>query len=541
MIQSGTPDICVIGSGPAGALLAASLAERNHDVVVLEAGKRFDISENIYRMEQSLRSDSRTDIWEMGGQRDDYSISGSIDYQLNRRRVKGVGGSTLHWGGTVPRMHPEDFEMHSRHGLSDDWPISYDDIEPYYLQAEWEMGAAGAPNPFGGHRSGPYPMDPHPFSYSDRIFQDACEELGIELHHLPRAINSEAYDGRGMCQSYGTCSPACPSGAKYSADVHVQQAEANGVTVIDRAPVQRLEHGSDGEYVERAHYIRDGEEHTMEADLFVVACGAAETPRLLLLSDSDEYPDGLANSSGLVGRRFIEHIVMRVQGRLDEPTRQHLIGFGTTQTQQFYRYDDGPRGSMLVTPLNTAGQSPPQAAVQLEPDLPQLLGADRPSGMTLGDELVNHINEESSGQLSIACGTDLLPDPENRIGLDTSRTDDHGNPVPDISLDIDSHAIETLERAEGLLTEIMEATGADEIRTSPEPEDAFFANHMLGTTRMGTDPEESVVDPNLKTHDLENLYLTGGNVFVTGGPANPTLTIAALTLRLADHIHERLS
>lgn len=541
MIRAPEPDVCIIGSGPAGAILGAALGRRDHDVVILEAGKRFDAGENGRRMEQTLRSPPSTDIWGMGGSRDAFSSTGTADYALNDRRVKGVGGTTLHWSGTVYRMHPGDFEMQTRHGIADDWPLSYAEIEPYYLAAEREMGAAGAPDPFGGERSGPFPMDPHPFSYSDGIFQDACEELGIHLHHVPRAINSEPFDGRAQCQSYGTCSPVCPSGAKYSADVHVREAEASGVTVIDRAPVQRLEHSSDGTAVERAVYVRDGEEHSVAADVFVVACGAVETPRLLLLSKSDTYPDGLANSSGLVGRRFMEHVAIRVRGRLDEPTRQHLIGFETAHSHQFYEYDEGPRGSIALTPLNTAGPSPLEVARQQNPTLPQVLDGNITPGATWGEEMVEHVRQESSGWLGIGAGTEIQPDPENRIALDTERNDDHDNPVPDVRLTVDDHARETLERAEELLTEIVESTGAYDVETSIEPENAFFTSHQMGTARMGTDPDGSVVDPTLQTHDLENLYLSGGSVFVTGGPASPTLTIAALTLRLADHLHDRLS
>jgi len=541
MIRARTPEVCVIGSGPAGALVAYSLAERGHDVVVLEAGKRFDPGESGRRMEQRLRRERWTALYEMGGERDAFTVSGASAYALNERRVKGVGGSTLHWGGTVPRMHPEDFEMDSRHGVADDWPIGYDELEPYYLQAEHELGAAGAPNPFGGSRSGPFPMEPHPLSYSDRLFQEAWEELGVTLHHLPRAINSASYDGRSRCQAFGTCSPVCPSGARYDATVHVRKAESDGVTVLDRAPVTRLEHDDTGERVTAAVYVHDDEERSVEADLFVVACGAVETPRLLLLSASEQHPDGLANASGLVGRRFIEHAAIRVRGRLDEPTRQHLIGFGTSQTQQFYGYDEGPRGSILITPLNTAGTSPTEAALQDGPAITSLLGGRRPDEMTWGDELVDQVTAETDGFLAVSAGTDLLPDPENRVSLDRSRTDDLGNPVPDLSFGIDEHAIGTLERAEELLTELVAATGAEAIETSHEPENAFFANHMLGTTRMGEDPATSVVDPDLRTHDIENLYVSGGSVFVTGGPANPTLTIAALALRLADHLDGRLS
>lgn len=536
MTERRTAGVCIIGAGPAGSLVAAYLAERGHDVIILEAGETFDERSDHVRMEQSLRGQPWTRIWDMGGERDAYVVSGERSYALNERRVKGVGGSTLHWGGTTPRMHPEDFEMETANGIADDWPISYDDLEPYYLAAEWELGVAGAPNPFGGHRSGDFPMDPHPFSYSDRIFERACDRLGITLHSLPRAINNGTYDGRSGCEAYGTCSPVCPSGARYTATVHVERALEAGATLVDEAPVQRLEHDEAGDRIGRATYVRNGEAGAVEADRFVLAAGPVETARLLLLSRTEHHPDGLANGSGLVGRRFMEHVVIRVRGRLDEPTRQHLIGFGTAQTQQFYEYERGPEGSILITPLNNARASPVGATGSSGPALGQLMRGSLPGDSIWGEDLVEAIDDRRFGALGISAGTELLPDPENRIALDDSVTDDHENPVPDVQLAIDDHAHDVLGRGEEVCHDIMRETGADQIETSHPPSDPFFANHMSGTTKMGTDPETSVVDPDLRCHELENLYVSGGSVFVTGGPANPTLTIAAIALRLADHL-----
>lgn len=533
--------VCIVGAGPAGALVAAHLAERGHDVMILEAGKTFDERENELRMERFLRDEPWPSIFEMDGERDAYVTSGDEPYALNERRVKGVGGSTLHWGGTTPRMHPEDFEMETAAGIGDDWPISYDDLEPYYLEAEWEFGVAGAPNPFGGHRSGDFPMDPHPFSYSDQLFEAACDHLDITLHPLPRAINNQSYDGRAGCEAWGTCSPVCPSGARYTATVHVDRAVEAGAVLIDEAEVQRFEHDGTGSRIERATYVRNGSTGVVEADTFVLAAGPVETPRLLLLSATETHPDGLANRSGLVGRRFMENAAIRVQGRLDKPTRQHLIGFGTSQTQQFYEYHSGPEGSILITPLNNALASPVGATGSPGPTLGQLLRGNIGGNTIWGDELVDTIEDRRYGALAVSAGTELLPDPDNRIALDESRSDNHGNPVPDVQLSIDDHATTVLRRAESKCHEIMEATGAEEIQTSHEPTNPFFANHMSGTTRMGTDPDTSVVTPELQCHELDNLYISGGSVFVTSGPANPTLTIAALALRLAHHLHEDLT
>jgi choline dehydrogenase-like flavoprotein len=538
-------DVCVVGSGPAGAILAASLATRGHDVVVLEAGPRFDFEDRPERMERALRPTSeRADVWEMGGDRDAYSTSGAVDYRLNDARVKGVGGTSLHWGAMTPRFHPEDFEMQSRHGVAEDWPISYADLEPYYVRAEREMGVAGEASRFGGPRSAPYPLPAHPFSHADELFAEAFEAVGAELHHCPRAINSEPNDGRSQCVGFGTCTPVCPSGAKYTADVHVREAEAAGARVIAEAPVQRLEHDGAGDRVVAAVYAKGGTERRLRARTFVLAAGGVESPRLLLNSASDRYPDGLANSSGLVGRRFVDHPGITVAGRLDEPTRQHLIGFGTSITEQFYDHDSGPEGSVIIGPDNNAGQAPATTALSTRPVAGRLADGDLLApfeGDRWGEAVLERVRAESTGQVRLSAWAEPLPDPDNRVALDRSTTDDHGNPVPDVSFAVGDHARGTLERVEPILHRILDALGADAVETVVGPDDPWFGHHHVGTTRMGTDPGSSVVRPDLRTHDLANLYVSSSGVFVTAGAANPTLTIAALTLRLADRLHDRLS
>ena len=539
-------DVCIVGSGPAGAILADWLAENGHDVVVLEAGPRFDDQERQERMERELRpAFSRNDVWDGGGARDAFTISGDVDYALNDRRVKGVGGTTLHWQGSATRMHPEDFEMDTRHGIADDWPISYADLEPYYLAAEREMGVAGEAYRFAGPRSEPYPLPAHAASYTDGLFSEALEEIGIELHACPTAINSEPYDDRSECLGFGTCNPVCPSGARYSADVHVRKAEDNGATVVDQAPVQRLEHDDSDERVVEAVYEKGGERHRVSARQFVIAAGGVESARLLLLSTSDQYPDGLANSSGLVGRYFGEHPAISVTGVLDRPTRQHLIGFETGISEQYYDYDSGPEGTMLFQAANNNGLSPVEAVLDPDANMSRLLGGDLTGAADTdrwGGQLVDHVREQyGENRIGMTVQVEPLPDPDSRVALNHDAVDDHGNPVPDISLSTGDQARETLERAESVLYDVFDVLGASDVRTIGSPEEPFFTNHHMGTTRMGDDPETSVVDSNLQTHDLENLYVSSSSVFVTYGAAHPTLTIAALTLRLADHLHDTVS
>ncbi|MDZ5813047.1 GMC family oxidoreductase, partial [Halorubrum sp. AD140] len=304
-------DVCVVGAGPAGAIVADRLAG-DHEVVVLDAGPRFDPEDRLARQERAIRPFySRPDVWGVGGARDAHENAGDRFYPLNHARVKGIGGSTLHWQGMVMRLHEDDFNSESERGVGADWPIDYADLQPYYAEAERELGVAGGSNvdnPYAPPREEPHPMGPFEPSYSDSLFDEACEALGIDMHSVPNARNSEQYDDRSACVGYGTCQPVCPSGAKYDATVHVERAEERGATVIDRASVRSLEHDDDDRVTAAVYATPDGEEHRQEADAFVVAAGGVETPRLLLLSRSDRYPDGLANASGHVGEFFMDHL-----------------------------------------------------------------------------------------------------------------------------------------------------------------------------------------------------------------------------------------
>ncbi|EMA29643.1 GMC family oxidoreductase [Haloarcula japonica] len=534
-------DVCVIGAGPAGALIASQLASDGQKVVVLEAGPRFDKSKREQQMEAAIRPGDHGSVWEMGGDRDAFSANGERHYPLNISRVKGVGGSTLHWQGMVMRLHPSDFD--GSHDTDDPaWPISYDDLRPYYADAERALGVAGdADNPFTPPRDGAYPLPGFPPSYSDSLFAEACERLGITMHSVPNARNSEPYDDRGPCVGYGTCQPVCPSGAKYDASVHIEDAEAEGTRLIDRAPVQRLETDDDGRVEAAVYATPDGTEHRQTAREFVIAAGGVETPRLLLLSASDDHPDGLANSSGLVGHYFMDHLFAGAGGTLDRETRQNHVGFLTSECHQFYD-DPGQAvervadGETIVGPtaealsplklefLNYAGPSPVELAL---------------SGEEWGDTLLSSLRESYGNSIAMGGLVGQPPRKENRVTLDTSTTDDHGNPVPDIQWSWGDRLERSLSRANEIQHAVLSELGVD-ISWTVGPADTGPAYHHMGTTRMGTDPQASVVDPQLRTHDVANLSIASSSVFVTAGSMNPTLTIAALALKCADHVSERL-
>jgi choline dehydrogenase-like flavoprotein len=513
-------DVCVVGAGPAGALVADRLAD-DPEVVVLEAGPRFDSASRVDRQERALRpAFDRPDVWDVGGDRDAHTNSGERFYPLNHARVKGVGGSTLHWQGMVMRLHEDDFASGTTRGVGPDWPIAYADLQPYYREAERELGVAGASdNPYAPPRADPHPMPAFEPSYSDSLFAEACASLGLDMHSVPNARNSEPYGDRSPCVGYGTCQPVCPSGAKYDATVHVERAEAAGATVIDRAPVERLAHESDR--VTAAVYTTpDGETHRQAADAFVLAGGGVETPRLLLLSASEAYPDGLANSSGHVGAFFTDHLFAGVGGVLEEPTRQHHVGFYTSGCDQFYDEADEQYAPFKLEFFNYAGPTPVGMAL---------------TGDDWGDALLERLQTAYGGHVAVGGLVEQLPQEESRIRLHPERTDDRGNPVPDVHWRVGDRALRTIARANEIQRAILEELGA-EIEWVAGPDATGPAYHHMGTTRMSADPRAGVVDADCRTHDLDNCWIASSSVFPTGGAMNPTLTIAALALRVADHV-----
>src|SRR5262249_12289313 len=303
-------------------------------VVVLESAPRHDFARRSEYVQRYVRHENP---WETSPRElDRYSVSGHVPYQLRDKRARGVGGSTLHWEGYALRLHSEDFRLRSLYRIADDWPISYDDLEPYYTVAERSLGVAGAADEASTPRSAPFPMPPFPFSHSDALFARTCESLGIAFHHLPQARNSVAYGGRSQCRACATCA-VCPTGAKASVDLtHVPGAETTGnAQVITEATVLRLVLDRSGEVSEAVYAHGDRKERRLTARVFVLATGAVENARLLLLSKSSDSPRWLASRSGLVGKFFMSPPAIDVTGRASRKVYPYRIGFSTAMSRQF--------------------------------------------------------------------------------------------------------------------------------------------------------------------------------------------------------------
>ena len=511
-------DVGIVGAGAAGGVLALELAQRGIRVVVLDSGPRHDFGRRREYVRRYLRHD---DPWQTTPRElDRQSIAGAVPYRLDGKRARGLGGSTLHWEGYTLRLHANDFRLRSLYGIADDWPISYDDLEADYGAAERALGVAGVDDDtFASPRTTAYPLPPFPFSHTDTLFQPVCASLGVSLHHLPQARNSIAYGGRPRCSACATCH-VCPTGAKASIDLtHIPQAEQTGRAQFrPEATVLRLETDDAGRVSAAVYAQRDRVERRLTARVFVLAAGAVENARVLLLSASRRFPAGLANRSGLVGRFFMSHASVDVTGRAPEKVYPYRIGFSTAMSRRFAVERDRPRqGAFMLEFLNSAGPTPDRIALT--------------SGLW-GEALRARVRDEFGRTLGIRIYTEPLPERENTVTLSPRVRDYFDRAAPHIRYSVGRYERDALDDARALASKVLAGLGCTDIRASS----LSFAGHQIGTHRMGTDPATSVVDVDLRAHDVPNLYLMGSGGFVTASASPPTLTIVALAIRAARRI-----
>lgn len=509
----------MIGAGLAGGLVAYELARRGISVVVLEAGPRYDPRDRPAALARLMEAGERP--WKLEADRDGFTNAGPVAYPLNDFRVKGVGGTTLHWTAYAVRLHETDFRMRELYGIGDDWPIRYADLEPWYGLAEESLGVAGVgDNPFASARSKPYPLPPFPPSYADRVLTRGCTALDIRVHGAPFARNSVAYQGRPICEAYGVCAShnICPIHAQYTAEVHLDLAVQSGrVTVRPDAPVLRINTDAGGRVRSVLYAGSGGAIVEQRARHFVLAAHAVESARLLLLSETTRFPHGLANGSGMVGRNFMEHPFWYATGRIRENVAPYRIGFHTTETHQFCSPEGrADEGAHRIAFLNQVGPKPATLALE--------------SGLW-GDALAKEVRENFGHQVGMHAFVEQLPDARNTVTLDPRMRDRFGNAVPRLTYDIRNYERDAGRRARQTMRRILEASGAHEIDLH-EGEPQRFCGHQIGTCRMGRDPARSVVNADLRAHDVDNLSIVGSGAFVTAGPLNPSLTIAALAIRL---------
>lgn len=532
-------DFVIVGSGPSGSVLAKELSTAGFDVVVLEQGP--------WRQPSDFRHDEYGNwiLMDMcGGLKDSPQSLRHDPHETARLSMRpppviyvhGVGGSSVHFTANYWRFHPVDFKEHTRWGDIPgadfaDWPISYEEMEPYYTKVDWEVGVSGAPGPFDPPRSKPYPMPPLPIKSSGVLLEKGARAMGWHPQPAPMAIASRPYDGRPACQHCGYCENyGCEYSAKSSALVTmIPKAVASGrCEVRTGAVAHRVEIDARGRATGVVYWDGEGNEQRQRARAVILSANGAETARLLLLSETSRFPHGLANSSGMVGTHLMPNGNASVYGLFEHPLNEYKSVQVTRLVHDFYDADarrgfyggGGFDGRMTFGPMMFAF-----LAMPTDPGVPHW-----------GEGFTRALHEYPTHSMEVECHSTSLPVRSNSISLDPTLKDRWGRPALRTTFRFHPDDVKTMNFLADRAEEVLHAAGAKKVWRLPVSDtDAVFV-HLLGTCRMGNDPATSVVDRDHRTHDVRNLFLCDGGSFVTSGRGQPTMTIQALAFRAADRI-----
>jgi len=522
--------VLVIGAGASGAAFAWSMADTGTSVLCLEQGpwmRHVDYPTN------GLDWESRA----MG----EFAVSPNTrnlptDYPVNEENspitplmFNAVGGSTILWAGHFPRLRPRDFRVKSDDGVAEDWPISYETLEPFFATNDGMMGVSG----LAGDPAYPYHepnLPPLPFGRPGNTLAAGFEKLGWHWWPSDSAIISRDYHDREACINLGPCTSGCTQGAKASTDItYWPEAQRKGVRIRTGCRVREITVREDGMADGVLYYDQDGELQEQKAEMVVLACNGIGTPRLLLNSKSEQHPDGLANSSGLVGKNLMFHPYAMITGVFEEPLQGRRGPIGCSLWSHEFYETDASRGFVRGYSFEaTRGFPPAQTA---------LWGAAKgrvPWGKDHHAEYAK-LYDHTSGMVAI---TEDLPEEHNTVTLDAELTDDHGIPAPKVDYTLSDNSRRMLAHAVERGSEVLRAAGAVETVGDPLMRQAGW--HLMGTARMGTDPKTSVVNEWGRAHDAKNLFIVDGSIFVTAGGVNPTSTIQALALYVADSIKKNM-
>jgi choline dehydrogenase-like flavoprotein len=529
-------DFVIVGSGAAGGVLAKELSTNGFRVVVLE--QRPYLTENDFTHNEVKIFAERELTNHPKIQPNTFRKTAQDKTRTQQAVMYGrcVGGSSVHFTANFWRFHEIDFKEHSKVGdipgaTLSDWPISYTDLEPYYTKVEWEIGVSGLANasPFDPPRSKPYPMPPLPVKGSGVIFERAARKLGYHPFPAPMAILSQPRAGRDACMNCGFCLGfGCEVGAKSTAlSTMIPMAEKTGRCEIrPNCYVHKIEMDANGHAKGVVYFDTKKNAHLQRAKAVIVSANGAETPRLLLLSSSSRFPNGLANSGGYVGKNLMPNSGAIAYGVFDEPLNDYK-GFCVSRIfHDFYELDASKVGfhggggldaRFDLTPLGFATGAMP-------PDVPHW-----------GAEFKKTLAHNFTRTMEIFCHGTSLPVETNSFSLDSEVKDAWGLPALRMTFRDHPDDLKLVTWMRDRALEILDAAGAKTKWASPISEQQF-AVHLLGTCRMGNDPKTSVIDTNHRTHDVPNLFLCDGSSLVTSGRGQPTMTIQALSYRAADRI-----
>ncbi|MDQ2842956.1 MAG: GMC family oxidoreductase [Acidobacteriota bacterium] len=502
-------DYVIVGVGAGGGVLLQRLARAGFNVVGFDAGPFWDTERDWVSDEKGSHKLYWTNKRITGG-RDPLALGANNSGQ-------GVGGGTVHWASFTPRLHPSDFHTYSLDGVGEDWPIRYEDLKPYYELLELELPVSGPSYYPWGDPHG-YPYGPHPMGGVGDVLIKGCTALGIGVSAGgPVAILNGSRADRPHCIYRGFCIQGCKVGAKASTLItHVPDALKSGAEIRPDSMVSRIELGPNGRVAGVHYFDRDGNPRFQKAKAVVVSGYAIETPRLLLNSACPGFENGLANSSGTVGRYLMAQAGNVILGRFKELVRMYKAPPAHALTEEFYETDpkrDFARGFAI----QTVGPLPISFGKQM-------MVAKGAWGWGLRSVMMDYNHWAAFGFLG-----EILPNAANRVEI-ADEKDDHGIPIAKVTFNLFDNDKKLIEFGKNKTMEVMRAAGALEV-----VQEARYA-HLVGAARMGKDPRTSVVDQFGRTHDIPNLFVCDGSLFPTQGSANPGLTIMALAARIADYL-----
>jgi choline dehydrogenase-like flavoprotein len=507
--------VVIVGSGAGGGTLANELAQRGVKCVVLEAGKHF------------TQADFENDEWAMFNKiswLDKRVAAGTWEVAKNSPNlptwlVKGVGGTTIHWAGVSLRFQPHELKVRSTYGAVAganllDWPVSYDELAPFYDLAEKKLGVAGS-------KASGMPLLPESNHY--KVIAAGARKIGYSKIGRPLAINSQPHDERPGCMQIGFCLQGCKIGAKWSAlysDVR-HALDSGRVELRPESMVLRIEHDKSGRATGVVYVDKDGKQQLQKARVVCVAGNSIESPRLLLNSASSLFPHGLANSSGQVGRNYMCHSMAFALAIHKKPVYMYRGNAASAIIGDEAR-NDPKRGFTGGYYLEGLSFGLPFVASSMDPDG---WGRDVTSALDMYDNMscVALVGEDQAVE-------------SNAVALHATEKDQYGLPIPIVTKSYTSNDDAIIAHGLQQWRALSEAVGATRIiQMAPTP-----AAHNMGTVRMSAKPADGVVNKWGQAHDVKNLFVSDGSQFTSSGACNPTLTIVALAIRQAGHIADSM-
>lgn len=556
-----TYDVCIVGSGAGGSMAAKVLAEAGAEVVILEAGPEWRVDENATMFDWNYSSPRRGAAtedrpfgefdaclggWELDGE--PYTTAEGTNWSWFRARM--LGGRTHHWGRISLRFGPDDFNGKSRDGYGEDWPIDYEDLKPYYDRLDRLVGLFGSEEGFYNAPDGIFMDPPEPRCY-EKLLKGGAESIGIPMIPSRLSILTEDHNGRQACHYCAQCNRGCTTKSNFSAPpVLLDPALQTGnCTLITNAMAREVTTDKEGRATGVSYVdTQSRREQKVQADVVVLAASACESARLLLNSGGPRHPNGLANSSDTVGRYLMDSTGTTISGFMpqlvDQPAH-NCDGVGGMHVYvPWWGYDqnlDFPRGYHFEV---WGGRGMPgygfgSGIQNLNDKLP---GADRKGGGGYGAQLKDDYRRLYGAVVGLSGRGESIARADNYCEIDPDTVDEYGIPVLRFNHEWGEEEYQQAQHMQQKGREIIEAAGGTPFGSMPGKEDGYGITmpgeiiHESGVTRMGTDPDESVLNPYCQAHDVDNLFVADAGPFVSMPHKNPTWTILALSMRTSEYI-----